>query len=335
MNQSSDLFFWGKGGQTPGLEIYDASVGKTIDIINLPSGNSCYAMDIEPENGAIAMGTKGGLIFICDKDRKSPLDKTQPYSKLIQGAPVLSVSWVERSILAAGDNAGRILLWETQKENPSPKILHQTDTAVCALESANSGYLASMTSDGVFQLWDVVAGFSTYSKCVCSPPSIGGLVQMVYWSNAYVFVCPGTGGELNLLSPEADIAKTLFAHSHDYYALSPYGDKLITVGMLDGQLKIWSANSEQPEVTMRTPKNIIAACVKEGTPPKIILIESNGKAGLYVIEDGNLKRDAYLEGRNYRTVTCHPSLNNDCIFRMISATDSDSSRPPIPDDSGQ
>jgi len=61
---------------------------------------------------------------------------------------------------------------------------------------------------------------------------------------------------------------------------------------------------------------VAANKVKTGTPDTLI---TTPKGNYIFAEHTTQKSD--LQGK--------------CIFRMISATDSDSSRPPIPDDSGQ
>ena len=277
--------------------------------MNLPQGHSGYAIDIEPEHGKIAVGTKGGLLFVIDQDWRKKLDEPFLYQKLVQGAPVLSVCWVKTSLLAVSDTAGRTLLWNTEQNGRAPDSLQVLTGNTCSLFNLNDGCLVGLTSKGILQFWDLSGGKLVQTININAPPPISALVRMEYWPDLHALACPNAGGELTLVNPEDGSIRTFLAHVGAFYAIAGHANNLLTVGMVDGRLKIWAPDSEKPVLNLGVQKNVISAGVNEMAQMKIVLVESNGKVSIYTLTEKRLRQFNTFPDQNYR-VTVGPSFKN-------------------------
>jgi hypothetical protein len=133
---------------------------------------------------------------------------------------------------------------------------------------------------------------------------MSGLVRMVYWPREHALACPGDGGLLTLY----DLGKGTFtettAHQGDFYAVSVFGEELLTVGFKEAQLKTWGGELENPTYSLRAPSGVISAGVGGCPPAELLLIEARGAASTWTLQAGKLRLSHQLAGQDYRTVCC-------------------------------
>ena len=140
------IAFLGAGGNNPRVEAINTDSGEIKKFIELPPMHSAYALDIDIERGTLAVGIKGGLVYIINSDQNLEDEAPLQYETLVQGAPILSVCWINKSILVASDIAGRCLLWDTDRES-SPQPLETMEGVICSLLNLPDDKLAGFSSD--------------------------------------------------------------------------------------------------------------------------------------------------------------------------------------------
>ena len=298
----ADTIILGTGGQTPRVELFDGDSGETRKIIELDTGHSAYAIDIDSESGRIAVGTKGGLLYVVPNAHNEDPMKSTSRMKLVQGAPVLSVCWINKTLLAVSDTAGRCLLWHTNQDR-DPQSLQVMEGDICCLSRLSDSTLAGLSSEGNLLFWQTMESQLITTVHVPKPPSKKALVRMVYWPVNKALAFPGPEGHLTIFYLENGTKKDLDGHMGDFYAVSLWRENLLTVGMEDGYLKIWQPETDKPKHEIKVPKGIISAGFTGTSKHNILLIDKQGKAGTYSLGDSNLQLIEVLPGKDYRTIT--------------------------------
>jgi len=302
--QKSNEVLLGAGGTHPNVSVFDINSGEIRTLIEVPYGHSVYAIDIDFEEEMIALGSKGGLIKIVPDPAKQGGEGLTPLT-LIQGAPLLSVCWIGKALLAASDNVGRCLLWKTDQE-AMPESLEVMEGSICCTAKLDNDTLAGLSSRGELHLWHLSdQQLFRVIKGPCPPPT-KALVNMVYWPGRHALAWPGQEGRLALFDLKTEQLVQIDAHRGDFYAISAQGDNLITTGMEDGRLKIWMAEADECVQDYSVPSGIISAGIVRRKETAILLVGGKGAAALYSIEKDKMRFIREVPGKDYRTVKFHP-----------------------------
>lgn len=299
--QKSNEVLLGAGGSRPNVSLFDINSGEIRPLIELPHGHSVYAIDIDFETEMIALGTRDGLIKILADSEHEDLT----LSTLIQGAPLLSLCWIGKGLLAAGDNAGRCLLWRLDQEAILAS-LQVTEGSICCMTKPDRDTLAGLSSSGELHLWHLSDQQLFRVIKGPQPPPIKALVNMVYWPGRQALAWPGQKGRLTLFDPNTEQTLQIDAHKGDFYAISAQGNNLITTGMEDGKLKIWGVDGERSAQEHGVPYGVISTVIVKTKVTAIILVGKKGTADLYSIEKDEMRFMRKLPGKDFRTVKSHP-----------------------------
>jgi hypothetical protein len=293
-----DIMFLGAGGKEPRFDALMGS-GETRRLLEFPPMHSAYAISIESEGGSIAVGTKGGLVYILSGYAAQKADAPARYCQLAQGAPVLSACWICKSLLAVSDTARRCLLWDTiQKE-----FLQSLETGgetICSLVNLTDGLLAGLSTNGKLLFWQPREGRLVKKTDGPPPPITSALVQMVYWPAQHALAYPARNGNLTLVSPEKNAHRELTAHRGAFYAISAFGENLLTVGKGDGRIKVWEAGPDKPRHDFQGVEEVISAAALGNQPTKLLLVDARGIANAFTLEDGEFRHLGRVPGEDYR-----------------------------------
>ena len=169
----------GTGDSQPGLDILYPN-GKVSRILNMPSGQSIYAIHRCTSNGSLALGTRNGQVLIISHSWGAGELKKQ---NLIQGAAVLSLCWCGVQHLAVSDLAGRVLLWNID-DHTNPQFLDSKREIICALSIVKENLIAGLSISGSLYLWhpgksEPISRFSS-----TPPPEKFALVKLEYLSRS-------------------------------------------------------------------------------------------------------------------------------------------------------
>ena len=301
-----DIAFLGAGGKDPRVDIFNTYSYESQALTRLPKNQSAYVMDINSDKSILAIGTKGGLIFLIDASENRKHEEQISTRQLIQGAPVLSVCWVNDSMLAASDSCGRSFLWHSRQETPLCP-LETAGGVICSLINLSDGILAGLSSAGWLCFWQPDIGHLIRKIKAPSPPPISALVDVIYWPKEKSLAYPGSGGRLILYNLEKEKINSLDVHKEDFYALSLLEENLLTAGIEDQCLKIWPSASDRPSCELQMLEGVISMGVVESLPPQIILIKTNGTAVTYAYQGNKIQPvDQSSIGTGYRAIVTHP-----------------------------
>ena len=235
-------FYAGSGGNDPRVSTIDCKKLKVRTCLSLPQSHSAYEIEVSRRNDKIAIGTKGGKVIILESRQGT---KVREPIYINQGAPVLSLCWVNEALIAISDLAGRCLLWNIFQTD-IPSVLGTDGDFVVALVSLQEDVLAGLSNTGKIYLWNVFDSVPLSKSDVHLPPKMGAFVKIINWRQKGCLAFPGQGGHLVFYNTQTQKVDIIKAHDRDFYAIAKMKDSLLTIGMKDSLLKIWEPDSETP-----------------------------------------------------------------------------------------
>jgi WD40 repeat protein len=287
------------------VDIIDTESLEMITSMRLPPMHSVYAIDVDWHSEIVSVGTKGGLIYVFEGFSDKDFEERLPSRPLVQGTPVLSVSHIGRSRLAVSDIAGQCLLWHPGEEE-SPLRLDTRGEVVCSLLALSDKRLTGLSSEGTFLYWDLSKAELLHARHVCRPPPVGGLVRTVFWQAEQTIVCPGRKGNLVLYDPEKDRVREIKAHNGAFYAVSLLGEELLSIGMDDRCLKLWTPGSKKPFCKLLVQDDSLSVSHLGGLKRRILVIGIKGLAQVYELEKDSLVFEHRMPGEDYRVSISPP-----------------------------
>jgi|GEM_PF-1080484 hypothetical protein len=310
--QPGTIFLSG-GTDDPRVTTFDIDSNETRRLLELPPSGSAYSIDMDPEGNLLAVGTRGGWVYVLGSDQGESPDESIVKQRLVQGASVLSICWVNQSTIAVSDTAGRCLLWQANRDEP-PKVLADIEGVICSLLTLADGVLVGLTSTGKLYFWEPFEGELIQTVDVPYPPPISGLLRMVYWTAGNSLVFPGAGGNLTFFDIEKQCVRSIDAHKGDFYAISLWNDELLTVGMEDCRIKIWRPGSSQSSISIHVPETVICSCVADSRSAQLLLVGKNGTADLYSLKGDELRLVTRVSGKGYRIAVVPGSEKMQALF---------------------
>ena len=299
MGQNETLFL-GAGGVYPGVDRFVIDTGKIERLVSFGPGESVYAIAVGPDNDQLAVGTKAGTLYVSEGPTARE-DQSCCFKKLIQGAAVLSVLFLDGQRFAVSDAAGRCLIWAMADNEPCGrfKVPHGP---VCAVFRINSDQLAGLSVTGELIFWELGAHQIVDILEIPTPPVLGALVNPLYWKAAGCWVWSAEGGAVVLYHVDQNKITTLYAHSGQIYAIAVCNDELMTLGKNDRRVKCWPIDSHQPSKSFTLHTGVISTAVWGASEKKILLINETGLAEMGLWCHDHLEQIQRLNGRDYRIV---------------------------------
>jgi len=300
LNPSNRVFLCA-GGVNPRLEIHDLERAEVCNIFHLPAFHSIYAIDLDIEKNRLAVGTKGGLIIIYQDILSTGNGPPNVYS-FIQGAPILSLCWLETGELAVSDTAGRCLLWRPDRHQP-PRPLPMSTAPFCSLCNLPNGQLAGLATNGALYLWDPLEAKIVARRQVPSPPKPNALASMIYWAEPEALALPARAGNLILYHFTDNRIDILQAHEGAIYSLTTRNGHLLSIGAEDGCLKTWSGDDDQPLDVSKVPKRVVSLTITGESATRALLVDIHGNAQVFRWCQTGLVSEQFLVGKDYRLAT--------------------------------
>ena len=302
----------GRGGPRPGVSMFDPPEHREMVLSSLPPGHSVYAIDVDPEEQAVAFGTRVGTVEVIARkaDKNGGLAQECSFTA---GVPIISVCLLGPDYLATGDASGRCLLWSRLDPLASPRVLATPNIkSVCGLLRLSDGHLAGLTIDNedraALQTWSIPDGQVVRLVPVPPPPRRLALVRMSQWPSPGALVYLSRGGDLVLCGADRASVDVLAAHKGDAYGLFVMANQLFTVGVVDRSIKAWAAGSTSPVGQWHVPAEIIGGQVTCEARRECLLISQNGVAEVYALSDATPKMLHRLANADYRVAAAPSSL---------------------------
>ena len=298
--QLQQNIFLGVGSEKPGLAVYDLNLHLLKRILSLPAGQSVYTIGISDDGKLLAAGTKSGEIhrLTLQPATGDCSYQTEPLISSVL-APVLSVCFLDEGTFAVSDIAARCLLFRPGQTGPEK--LPTGKRIICALFRLDGDHLAGLSTCGELLIWNRMESEIIQIVEAPGPPEkLAALVKPVYWSEADRWVWPARSGVIVFYSWSRNEVRAISAHGRNVYAVLPYKDKLLTIG-IDGFVKFWQTGTDEPVGSFKGPEQIISAALWASQQSrKLVLINEAGKAGIYSWTDSEVKFVEWLNGDNYR-----------------------------------
>ena len=292
--------FLGAGGPTPSLFKVGREAGRADRLLELPEGQSVYAIDMDAEARRVAIGARAGRIdFLSLADAPEGISLAAS-TTLNQGAPILSVCLLGGERLASTDTAGRCLLWHPLDAPNDPKSLETGGEIVCSLLRLDEGRMLGLSAVGKLLIWDIEDGRLVQSLDAPAPPAKLGLVRLAHWPHHDVAVYPASDGRMASFHVESQEVEVHAAHEGTFYVAMVVGDVLYTIGKEDGRLKVWGCPGHPPSEDHAAPEGIVSGEVLSAEPVRVVLVHENGEAAICSVESTGLVGQTPLDGAAYR-----------------------------------
>lgn len=295
---SSNNLILGQGGLRPAVEIFDVSTTQFHRLIELSSGESVYCLDRSTDGRFIVAGTKRGFVYLFENTEQD----APKSNKLIQGAPVLSICFVDSRSFVSSDVAGRCLLWTLTKDIKCTRI--SGNQIISSLFKLDEFHLAAVGIDGNLLILDTENWQVTDIIDIPEAVEISALVKPLFWAKIRSWAWPSAGGKLTLLDPTDMTINLLSAHDKEFYATMLVRDKLITVGKEDCILKVWDLRGTKVEILKEynLHHSAIAGTAWGHNKWKLLLLDSSGRTFIYCFDNDGPVFEKKYDDCNYRAI---------------------------------
>ena len=288
----------GMGGSHPGVDAFNAVDNQMERIVSLPEGQSVYAIAVAPDGGSLVAGTRSGMLYWRGDADVDQDDQGRCEHQYAQGAGVLSMCFLDLLHIAVSDTSGRCLIW--QRTDTQPQRLPTGKRTICSLFRLDCSHLVGLSMEGKLLVWDWSAASLVKTLDVPVPPTLSALVKLLYWPQATSLVWPGCDGNIVLCELEQGDVRTICAHAGNVYSMELHNGELLTIGKTDGRLKHWRPGSGEPVGDIEAPEGVVSASICNPEENRLLLIDDDGRAGVYDLSDGELGFVQRLSGQDYR-----------------------------------
>lgn len=314
-----DRIFLGCGGTRPGVMAIQDNIDHTEWFAELMTSESVYALDMNIEARLLAFGTRAGKIYVKQLSDDGHNDNRATCQEWFQGAPVLSVCWLDYALLCSSDSSGQCLLWTTTAPE-RPKSLETNGCVICALTRTHHGELVGLASEGYLLFWSIPQGDLVRCMEGPRPASKLGLVNLRYWPRHDVLLYPTEDGHLCGYQLGATEVHCIKAHQGAFYVVIPAERSLITVGKEDGLIKIWHDLNKGPvsEMEVLWSRGFIAGWAMEPEAQSVLLIDEEGDAGVFDLTETSAQLTGQLMENGFRAVA---GMSPDELARCRRASD--------------
>ncbi|HBG25747.1 MAG: hypothetical protein A2Y10_20280 [Planctomycetes bacterium GWF2_41_51] len=296
------------GGDKPGLHIFDIYNKEVRSLISLKSGESVYTSDISEDGKAIVSGTKSGYLIhtLLGDNADSHIER------YFLAAPILSVLFLNNYTIAASDLAGKVFIWNRDDKRKT-KILDSCTEPVCSLFCPNVNLLGGLSISGDVYLWDLADRGKPAIVKGSELPRVYGLIDIICWNGLWVW--PDHSGRIILFDAESRKLNFLNAHSGSLYSICTYKDYLVSLGKSDGVMKFWKFQDGKPCRQAESTYGAISLAMWDQQGISGLIINENGRAQSFAINDDKIISTGELAGNFYRKVI---GPNQDMVNKYIN-----------------
>jgi len=281
------IVFAGGGSKNPSLMMWPKPCedAKPLIISQFNRGYSVYALAISPNGTRIAAGTKAGLLQVHGLSNFQASENSPPLFEIFHPPSVVSLAFCTDNILASGGLDGKIKVWSVSEKRQLAEIPAHPD-GVFALRQLGSLILASVGEDNVLRVWDMDTLEVKFESDPVDLPKIRALIPLDYNSINGLLMHPSRNGALHLYNPHNNFTMHIVnAHNGDFCALAYGGEYVVTAGLEDTMIKLWSSSVDKLITEASAPLGVLA--VSWIGIDSIITVYNDGSGQIWKI-DGEL-----------------------------------------------
>jgi len=304
MTTWSRLVVLGSGSHEPGIHAFDAKESQAHKVFSLEHGDSAYSIAVSPLGNVLAVGTRGGNLYLLDTETTSaPAVGTEVVSPTAAyRSPILSLCFAgqHRLVVATADGT----FWASSTDPKHPQKLKTNGDVVCALVAVSETEVFGLSPTGHLFGWSIPEGHCSRRHCGPPPGDVWGVVKIEHWATASALAYGAQNGDLVLCPMTGRDCKVLPAHAGELYAITSNTQHLLTAGRHDGRVKLWDMRSTTPVFECRHPFEPTSAAFIMDEHPCFVLVDVHGHASVFEVDARRetLRCMADLPGRSYRAV---------------------------------
>jgi len=245
--QDSNVVYSGTGKQAPVIQMWDGlSDGiRSVTLSSFPRGYSIYELAISPQGTRLAAGTRTGFLRVHSLTDYRGIENCPALFEIYHRPSVDSLAFSTENILASGGKEGTIRLWSlVEKDQVGQITAHEgCVTALCAIGSL---LLASLGADGRMRIWDLDTLKCVHETDVLLLPKLAAVTRLDYNPTTGLLIHPSQTGHLYIYDVEDNFKKTTVkAHDGDFVAVCSGLNGVITGGLDDRKLCLWSTDMQE------------------------------------------------------------------------------------------
>ena len=290
----------GCGGTQPGVSSVAPDTGSATELLRLSPGSSVYSIDRTEHT--LAVGTKSGqLCLVKTDDANVPPDCDASTGLTPPRRPaIVSACLMDDSTVVVADTSGACLLWAGDAPGTVPLELDADGRLVVSLLRITQGQVAGLCTDGQLIVWDTVTGDRTVDLSCPAPGPRGALVCLVQWTHAGALLYPAADGSLVSYQLDDGQLQAIPAHDGECYVVLPWLSQLVTVGMSDDQLRIWSSDWQHHRFDLPIPYGAVSGAILDLDLTGVLLISERGECRTFQIEEDTITPKLRVSGNGYR-----------------------------------
>jgi len=259
--------------------------GKNRIVNEYLKGYSVYSLAISPNGKKLAVGTRAGLIQVFSLINYRPTEDTMPEFKVYHQAncPVVSLAFCTDDILASGGLDGNIKFWSITDQNHQA-VFKAHQGGVLALASIGSLILASIGKDQCLRIWDLDSLEVQFESDPFPLPKYHVLISLEYITKTGQLMHPSQTGELYVYNVFNNFKRSkVSVHQGDFCAVTCGPENIITGGLNDQMLKVWSLSLDQVINEVPSDKDIVDLAFSP--PGTVVSIHSDGTGQIWNLND--------------------------------------------------
>ena len=286
--QSSSVVYSGTGKQDPAIQMWDGlSDGiKPVTLSRFPKGYSVYELSISPQGTRLAAGTRTGFLRVHGLTDYRGIENCPALFEVYDPPSVESLAFSTENILASAGRKGRITLWSLVEKGQVGQIIAH-EGGVMALCAIGSLLLASLGADNRMRIWDLDTLKCVHETEVPPLPKLAAVTRLDYNPTTGLLIHPSQTGHVYIYDVEDNFKKSIVkAHEGDFVAVCSGQKGIITGGLDDTMLRLWSADMQERISSCSVSAGILVVAWA-GTEGVFTGLR-NGTVMTWLVQDGKL-----------------------------------------------
>lgn len=245
--QNLNVIYTGTGKRAPVIQMWDgfANDARQVTLSSFPKGYSIYELVISPQGTRLAAGTRTGFLRVHGLTDYRGIENCPAIFQVYHQPSVDSLAFSTENILASGGRKGTIKLWSLVEKRQVGQIAAHRG-GVMALCPLGSLLLASIGADCRMRVWDLDNLEQVHETEVFPLPKLAALVSLDYNPTTGLLMHPSQTGHIYIYNVKDNFKKTTInAHRGDFVAVCSGQNGVITGGLEDLKLCLWSADMQE------------------------------------------------------------------------------------------